>query len=266
MRKRNRSSNSEAVGRAKKSGSTPKRQAPSPSVGRIYGVHAVCAALANPARSVLALYATKNGCDRLNAALDRLPVTPNEISATALSKKLGAEAIHQGVMVETEQLEQGSLDEIVEDAALGKPLIVLDQVTDPHNVGAILRSAAAFNASALIMTRRNSPPLDGALAKAASGAVESIPVIHVANLARALVELGKAGVQRVGLDGSSEQAFETADLANPLALVLGAEHKGLRRLTSENCDLLCRLTTPGPLKSLNVSNAAAVALHTLAIR
>jgi len=266
MRKQKRSSNSDTIGQIKRSGAPSRRHAPSPSVEKIYGVHAVCAVLANPKRSVLALYATRNGGNRLNTAVGQLPVTPKDVSPADLSKRLGADAVHQGVMVETEPLEQISLDEIVEDAALGKPLIILDQVTDPHNVGAILRSAAAFNASALIMTRRNSPPLDGALAKAASGAVDSIPVIHVANLARALVELGKAGVQRVGLEGSSGQALETADLANPLALVLGAEHKGLRRLTSENCDLLCRLTTPGPLKSLNVSNAAAVALHTLAIK
>jgi 23S rRNA (guanosine2251-2'-O)-methyltransferase len=251
MRKRNRT------------GSNPKRHDTSPLVEKIYGVHAVCAALANPRRKILALYATKNGCDRLTAALGHIPVTPSEIPAATLSKKLGADAVHQGVMIETEPLEQVSLDEVVEDATLGKPLIILDQVTDPHNVGAILRSAAAFNASALIMTRRNSPPLDGTLAKAASGAVDSVPVIHVANLARALDELGKAGVQRVGLEGSAEQSLETASLQSPIALVLGAEHKGLRRLTAENCDLLCRLTTPGPLKSLNVSNAAAVALHAL---
>lgn len=254
MRKRNRP------------GSTPRRQAPSPSVEQIYGVHAVCAALANPARAVLALHATKNGYDRLKAALDHLPVTPNEISVAALSKKLGPDAVHQGVLVEAAPLEQISLDEAVEDAATGKPLIILDQVTDPHNVGAILRSAAAFNAGAVIMTRRNSPPLDGTLAKAASGAVESVPVIHVGNLARALEELGKSGVQRIGLEGSADQPLETADLQPPVALVLGAEHKGLRRLTVENCDLLCRLTTPGPLKSLNVSNAAAVALHVLVTR
>jgi 23S rRNA (guanosine2251-2'-O)-methyltransferase len=252
MRKRNRH------------GSTQKRRAPSPSVEQIYGVHAVCAALANPKRSVSALYATRNGSDRLHAALDKLPVTPKDVSPADLTKRLGADAVHQGVMVEAAPLEQVSLDEVVEDALQGKPLIILDQVTDPHNVGAILRSAAAFNASALIMTRRNSPPLDGTLAKAASGAVENVPVIHVANLARALEELGKSGVQRIGLDGSADQALETLDLQHPLALVLGAEHKGLRRLTAENCDLLCRLTTPGPLKSLNVSNAAAVALHMVA--
>ncbi len=246
-------------------GSTHKRQAPSALVEQIYGVHAVCAALANPKRTVLALHATRNGCDRLNAALGHLPITANEVPAATLSKKLGADAVHQGVMIEAAPLEQVLLDEVVQEAALGKPLIVLDQVTDPHNVGAILRSAAAFNASALLMTRRNSPPLDGTLAKAASGAVEKVPVIHVANLARMLTELGKTGVLRIGLDGEAVEALETASLQPPIALVLGAEHKGLRRLTAENCDLMCRLTTPGPLKSLNVSNAAAVALHTLAI-
>lgn len=244
-------------------GSTRKRQAPPDSPERIYGIHAVCAALANPRRKVLALHATRNGSDRLSAALGRLPVTAHEIPAAALSKKLGADAVHQGVMVEAAPLAQGLLSEAAQQAAPGKPLVVLDQVTDPHNVGAILRSAAAFNAGALVMTRRNSPPLDGTLAKAASGAVEKVPVILVANLARALAELGKAGIQRIGLDGEAAEALETTSLQPPIALVLGAEHKGLRRLTVENCDLMCRLTTPGPLNSLNVSNAAAVALHTL---
>lgn len=246
--------------------SSPRRHDPSPSDELIYGVHAVCAALANPKRSVLALHATKNGSDRLKTAMGSLLVTPKDASPADLTKRLGKDAVHQGVMIEAAPLEQISLDDAVEVAAIGKPLIILDQVTDPHNVGAILRSAAAFNASALIMTRRNSPPLDGTLSKAASGAVESVPVVHVANLARALEELGKAGVQRIGLDGSADQALETAGLQHPVALVLGAEHKGLRRLTAENCDLLCRLTTPGELNSLNVSNAAAVALHSIVTR
>jgi 23S rRNA (guanosine2251-2'-O)-methyltransferase len=249
-----------------RSGSKSNRNAPSHSVEQIYGVHAVCAALSNPKRSVLELHTTKNGSDRLETVLGKLPVSPKDISPNDLSKRLGADAVHQGVMVEAAPLEQIQLADVAEDASLGKPLIILDQITDPHNVGAIMRSAAAFNACALIMTRRNSPPLDGTLAKAASGAVDSIPVILVANLARTLEELGKSGVQRIGLEGTSEQTLEAADLQHPLALVLGAEHKGLRRLTAENCDLLCRLKTPGPIKSLNVSNAAAVALHSVTTR
>lgn len=254
MRKRNRP------------GAPSRRHAASPSVEQIYGVHAVCAALANPLRSVLALYATRNGCGRLKTTLGSLPVTPSEISPADLSKRLGADTVHQGVMIETAPLAAVTMRSAIEQAVTGKPLIVLDQVTDPHNVGAILRSAAAFNASALIMTRRNSPPLDGALAKAASGAVEFIPVIHVGNLARTLADLAKQGVQIIGLDAAATQSLEATAHQHPCALVLGAEGKGLRRLTAENCDLLCHLNTPGPLKSLNVSNAAAVALHSIAGR
>ena len=241
-----------------------KRQASSSLLDSIYGVHAVRAVLANSQRSVQALYTTKNGHDRLCDTLDKLEVTPSEISPTDLSRRLGVDAVHQGVMVEAEPLPPVSIQSAIETAVTGKPLIILDQVTDPHNVGAILRSAAAFDASALIMTRRNSPPLDGTLAKAASGALELVPVIHIANLARTLADLFKQGVQTIGLDGSAENSLESTELRHPCALVLGAEHRGLRRLTAQNCDQLCFLNTPGPLKSLNVSNAAAVALHHVA--
>ncbi len=249
MRKRNRKSGKE------------KSRAASPANDKIYGVHAVCAALENPERSISALFATKNGLNRLKRALETLPITATEVSPGDLSKRLGMDAVHQGVMLEAASLPPVSLQSAIEEAVTGKPLIILDQVTDPHNVGAILRSAAAFNASALIMTRRNSPPLDGTLAKAASGALEFVPVIHVSNLARALSDMTGQGVQIIGMDGDGQQALETTDVQHPCALVLGAEHKGLRRLTAENCDLLCFLNTPGPLKSLNVSNAAALALH-----
>ncbi|GAB4232320.1 MAG: hypothetical protein Kow0032_14970 [Methyloligellaceae bacterium] len=168
--------------------------------------------------------------------------------------------------MEAEPLEQPSLQDAASLAGQGGPLVVLDQVTDPHNVGAVLRSAAAFNASALIMTRRHSPPLDGALAKAASGAVEHVPVILVANLARALDELAATGISRIGFEGSAERAFEDTEPGDALALVFGAEHKGLRRLTAEHCDLLCRLETGGAIRSLNVSNAAAIALHWVSCR
>ena len=224
------------------------------------------AVLENEQRSISAVYATVNGLDRIKDITRPGTAQTVEVTASQLSKRLGNDAVHQGVMVQTAPLVPPAFDEIVERSRAGRPLIVLDQVTDPHNVGAILRSAAAFDASAVIMTRRNSPPLDGALAKAASGAVEYVPVLLIANLARELELLGKAGVLRIGLDGHAPQALETAEFRHPCALVLGAEHKGLRRLTAEKCDLLCRLTTPGPLKSLNVSNAAAVALHTIMSR
>jgi 23S rRNA (guanosine2251-2'-O)-methyltransferase len=179
-------------------------------------------------------------------------VTPRD-----LDRQLGADAVHQGVLAEAENLPPVGLDEV--DA--GGILLVLDQVTDPQNVGAALRSAAAFGASGLVMTERHSPPLQGALAKAASGALDIVPVILVKNLAQALAELGERGVMRVGLAEEADTALETAQLTRPLALVLGAEGKGLRQLTRERCDRVCRISTKSALASLNVSNAAAVALH-----
>jgi 23S rRNA (guanosine2251-2'-O)-methyltransferase len=170
---------------------------------------------------------------------------------------LGPDAVHQGVALDTEPLPPLRLDEVEPDGIL----LMLDQVTDPQNVGAALRSAAAFGTSGLVLTERHSPPLSGVLAKAASGALDIVPVILIKNLAQSLAELGERGYLRVGLAEEASEALEDAPLTRPLALVLGAEGKGLRQLTREHCDLLCRISTQSALASLNVSNAAAVALH-----
>ena len=233
---------------------------------RIFGIHAVSAALSNPQRKIRLLYATQNGLNRISEVVDTDNYSTVEVTSQDLSRRLGHDSVHQGVLIEADPLPAPELDVLATNLAPASPLLVLDQVTDPHNVGAILRSAATFNAAAVIMTRRNSPPLDGVLAKAASGAVEHVPIVLVTNLARALADLGQMGIQTIGLDGDANEALETTQLQMPSALVLGSEGKGLRRLTAENCDILCCLTTTGPLRSLNVSNATAVALHTLAMR
>ncbi len=230
---------------------------------RLYGVHAVEAALRNPARKILRLALTENAERRLGAALSERAPAIERTSPRELDRVLGSDAVHQGVLLETESLPEPELADI---AARDGPLIVLDQVTDPHNVGAVLRSAAVFGASGLVLHRRHGPPLDGALAKAASGALELIPIVLVQNLARALAELKAQDRAILGLDGEAETAIEDAPLTAPLALVLGAEGKGLRQLTRETCDSLCRIGHAGPLASLNVSNAAAVALHLVALR
>jgi 23S rRNA (guanosine2251-2'-O)-methyltransferase len=163
-------------------------------------------------------------------------------------------------MLETDALPEPRWEDLAR-ASNGRPLIVLDQVTDPHNVGAVLRSSAVFGASGLVMTRRHSPPLNGVLAKSASGALELVPVALVANLARALDELKSAGFTIVGLDGAAEQAIEDLDWSSPTAVVMGSEGKGLRELTRKTCDKLVHISTDGPVASLNVSNAAAIALY-----
>lgn len=237
-----------------------KRHAPrQESAERIvlFGLHAAQAALANPRRLVVKVLATENAAQRLAPLLAKRGLKAELAAPRDLDRLLGAEAVHQGVALEAEPLPPVALDDIDASAIL----LVLDQVTDPQNVGAALRSAAAFGASGLVMTERHSPPLHGALAKAASGALDIVPVILVKNLAQSLAELGERGFMRVGLAEEADEALETAPLQRPLALVLGAEGKGLRQLTREHCDRLCRISTQSALASLNVSNAAAVALH-----
>jgi 23S rRNA (guanosine2251-2'-O)-methyltransferase len=223
-------------------------------------VHAVEAALGNPRRSVRCLYLTDNAERRLQAALAARQIAHERVLPKDLDRRLGPDTVHQGALAEAEPLPELSLAELAE-GAVGRPLIVLDQVTDPHNVGAILRSAAVFGAGGLVMTRRHSPPLDGTLAKSASGALEHVPVGLVQNLARAIADLKEAGFTVIGLDGEAPDRLEEVSWPERSALVLGAEGKGLRQLTRETCDRLARIATDGPLASLNVSNAAAIALH-----
>ncbi|WP_088343188.1 MULTISPECIES: RNA methyltransferase [Rhodomicrobium] len=228
---------------------------------RIYGLHAAEAALANPRRAIRKVYATPNAAQRIAAIRPDLrnieSVTPKD-----LDRKLGEDTVHQGILVEAEPLPDLTLDDLP-DARL---LIFLDQITDPHNVGAILRSAAVFGADGLLMTARHSPPLQGALAKAASGGLDLVPIVQVPNLARALADAGERGFTRLGLDSGGEVALEDFPVPDRLVLVLGAEDRGLRRLSGEHCDAICALTTFGPIASLNVSNAAAIALHMMAFK
>jgi 23S rRNA (guanosine2251-2'-O)-methyltransferase len=223
----------------------------------LYGIHAVEAALTNPKRAVGRLLATENAARRLEAAISARGLKAEDALPKQLDRLVGADAVHQGVVLEALALPPVELDEVKAEGII----VVLDQVTDPQNVGAVLRSAAAFGAAGVVMPERHAPPLTGALAKAASGALDIVPVILIGNLAQALAAVGEAGFLRVGLAEEGAEPLETATLTLPLALVLGAEGKGLRHLTREHCDLLCRISTRGELASLNVSNAAAIALH-----
>ncbi len=223
----------------------------------IYGLHAARAAIKNTQRNIRAVYATENAAERLNDALSARGVTSRILRPEAIAAQAGPGAVHQGVLVEADPLKPYDID----DLPAVDLVVVLDQITDPQNVGAILRSAAAFRADGLVMTTRHSPPLEGALAKAASGGLEHVPIALIPNLARGLEALAERGVMRVGLDSGGDDVFEDLPAQQRLALVLGAEDKGLRRLTRENCDAVCSLAAPGAIQSLNVSNAAAIALH-----
>ena len=226
----------------------------------IFGVHAVEAALANPQRVIRKLFLTDNAERRLHAALAARQLAHERVLPRDLDRRLGPDTVHQGALIEAAPLPEPTLAQLAETAA-GRPLIVLDQVTDPHNVGAILRSAAVFGAAGLVMTRRHSPPLGGALAKSASGALEIVPVALAQNLARAIADLKELDFTVMGLDGDATELLEDTDWPERVALVLGAEGKGLRQLTRESCDKLVRVAANGAFASLNVSNAAAVALH-----
>jgi len=224
---------------------------------RLYGLHTVAAALRNPRRKLHRLLATRNALARLDMAEDQLPCPVELVEPRQLDSELGSDAVHQGLMLEADPLPAKRLADLGE----ARLVLVLDQVTDPHNVGAILRSATAFSADALVTTARHSPQEGGVLAKAASGALEHVPQIEVVNLAEALMDLSKRGFRTVGLDSEGPESFEAALSGDRIAIVLGAEGKGLRQKTRATVDVLARLEMSGAIRSLNVSNAAAIALY-----
>ena len=225
----------------------------------IYGAHPVEEALKNPKRKFVKLTTTLNGAERLKEFTQPLGITPEIVNPKVLDRKVEPDAVHQGMILEAKPLHQPQLNEIEQSGVV----VMLDQVTDPHNVGAILRTCAAFNVRALVTTARHSAEASGVLFKAASGAYEHVPFVKVTNLARAMEELREAGFHFVGLDSEAETTLAAVDKTPPLVLVLGAEGKGLRELTRKNCNVVAKLDFSGAIRSLNVSNAAAVALYAL---
>ncbi len=223
----------------------------------LYGWHTVAAALANPQRHIRKLMLTENAARRLAEENIATRVTPEIVRPNLIDARLGPDAVHQGLLVEADPLPSPDIETLPQEGMV----LVLDQITDPHNVGAILRSAAAFAVKAIVTTARHSPEATGVLAKSASGALELVPMVTVQNLARALNEMNDQGFLTVGLDSQGSEDLGNVVLRQPLALVLGAEGKGLRQLTRETCGVVARLDMPGEIKSLNVSNAAVLALY-----
>ncbi|MGE3832720.1 MAG: 23S rRNA (guanosine(2251)-2'-O)-methyltransferase RlmB [Parvibaculaceae bacterium] len=231
-------------------------------VERLYGVHTVVEALKNPKRKFIQLVASKNAADRIASEIAAAGLVPEIAIPRDIDRVVGPDAVHQGLLLDCKPLRQPRLDQIPRQGIV----VLLDQVTDPHNVGAIMRSCAAFAVTALVATARHSPEASGVLFKAASGAYEHVPFPKVTNLARAMEELKSYGFRLLGLDSEAEKDIGEASPERPVALVLGAEGKGLRQLTRLTCDEVVRLDMPGQIASLNVSNAAAIALYALSRR
>lgn len=241
---------------------TDRRNSTAVKAVRLWGRHAIIAALANPDRKLLRMWGTHDALNEL-ALPPVLPITPS--GPADLARLIPANAPHQGLVAEFEPLPDRFLDEFRDpDEEDKRPILLLDQVTDPQNVGAILRSAAAFDAVAIVTQDRHSPPESGTIAKAASGALETVPWVRVVNLARALDELAESGFWRIGLAGDARDTLGHAVQNVRPALVLGAEGPGMRLNTAGHCDQLARLPISAKMESLNVSNAAAIALYAAA--
>ena len=233
----------------------------------LYGAHAVLAAIANPQRRCHRLIATHEAAGRFADALDSAGHVAVEIMARAdIDRLFPAEAVHQGMAVLADSLPDVFLEDLLATASTNAPLVVLDQATDPRNIGAVLRSAAAFGAAGVIVQDRHAPEATAVMAKAASGALESVPFVRVTNIARCLDSLKSAGYWCVGLDADADGPLPDLDLPDRIALVLGSEGRGLRRLVAEGCDLLTAIPIAPGMESLNLSNAAAVTLYELARR
>ena len=241
-------------GRHRRGGRPDSR--PPADIAQIWGYHPVREALRSGRREILRLWATAEAASRLTSEIAARGLEPSIVTLDDIAARLPGDSVHQGLLLEARPLEPIDLSELPPKGLV----LVLDQVTDPHNVGAIVRTAAAFGVDAIITTERHSPAMTGVLAKSASGGLEHVPLCTVVNLARALESLGDMGYLRIGLDSDGPASLEDTPFERPLALVLGAEGKGLRRLSRENCDSLARLDMPGAIRSLNVSNACAVAL------
>lgn len=223
----------------------------------LYGAHPVIEALRNPRRRFRKLLATENALKRLTEEVGDLPLAPELVRPSEIDRLLTPDAVHQGLYLVCDPLPSPDLASLPDDAIV----LALDQITDPHNVGAILRSAAAFAVAAVVVTIRHSPAATGVLAKSASGALEHVPLVAVKNLGDALTTLGERGFLRVGFDSEGDVSLDEITLRRPLVMVMGAEGKGLRQRSRELCDHLARLDMPGAIKSLNVSNATAIALY-----
>ena len=237
----------------------PPRPRPNPDDGPVYlyGLHTVRAALDNPRRDKRELLATPNAFARLRETGAIPRIKQREVTPRELDTLLGGDAVHQGLALEVAPVSRFGLDDI----SPLRLIVVLDQVTDPHNVGAILRTACAFGADALVTTQRYAPRETGVMAKSASGALDLVPLIEVRNLGDTLQTLKARGMRVIGFDSEAPSPLVPRGGGGPLAIVLGAEGKGLRQRTREMCDEMVRLDMPGPIKSLNVSNAAAIALY-----
>ena len=233
-----------------------------PDIDLIWGFHSVREALRARRRKFVRLWASAAAAEKLAPEIAESGAELRLASGEEIDAMLPEGAVHQGLLLEARP--KPALD--VEDLPADGLILVLDQVTDPHNVGAILRTAAAFGVNAIVLTERHSPAMTGVLAKAASGGLEHVDIVSVVNLARAMDALGDLGYLRVGLDSDAPSSLAQAPLTRPMALVLGAEGKGLRRLTREKCDLFVRIDLPGAVRSLNVSNACAVALTIATMR